>query len=151
MNRRQFLTASAAGLTIGVAGCLGGDGDGEPGQPRIEGEDVTVHPGEETVIEIEASNVGTILYTRLPEPDGLSLKTSETDLSPPSDGGADSDPPHWNWSPTRSTVTVETPLHAAESVAPGEYRYGMKVWNQRYYEDDAEVTTEEYLITVEAV
>lgn len=147
MNRRQFLITGSAGMAVGLAGCLS-DGDG---RPEIEGSGVTVSPGEKAVLEIEASNVGSIRFSGLPEPDGLSLEISDTDLSPSPSGQDDAFPPYWNWSGTRSTVDVETQLHAAESVAPGEYRYEITVWNRPHYEDDADATTDEYPITIEAV
>jgi len=122
MNRRQLVAGLLSAGAVTAAGCAGD----EEWTPEIDGEGVTLSAGEEATVAVRATDIGGFGFR--PPPDGISIRTtaSERDVSPPPDSGEDSYPPRWFWS-SRTDVTVEVPIVAAETAAPGEYRYGVTV------------------------
>jgi hypothetical protein len=114
-----------------MAGCTG------RGQwnPTIDGNELTLSPGEESLITIQASDIGGFSFQ--PTPEGISIETtlSEIDVEPRPDSGNDSQPPQWFWS-SRTDVTVEAPIAIADSMEPGEYQYGVTVYPQDHSEQE---------------
>ena len=122
MNRRQLVAGLLSAGTATVAGCAGD----EEWTPEIDGDSVTLSPGEDATVTVRATDVGGFGFR--PPPDGIRIRTAapELDIAPPPDSGEDSYPPRWFWS-SRTDVTVVVPIAAAETVDPGTYRYGVAV------------------------
>lgn len=130
MNRRKVLQGAGGAGIAAMSGCLGtlNQITGDGWSPRVEGENPTIAPGEESTLTVEATDIGGFQFI-LPESEGINFKTSldDTTVSPMPDSGNDSLPPQWFW-PSRTDVTVTTPVVVAEDVIPGEYEYGARVW-----------------------
>lgn len=142
MERRGFVLSTLPVGTVALAGCS--SSQEEEWSPTIEGNILTLSPGEESTIIVEASDVGGFSFQ--PPPEGITIGTSrsERDVSPSPDSGGDSDPPQWFWS-SRTTVTVEVPVTISEAVEPSEYQYGVRV----YYGEDSDRTAQaEFDLTV---
>ena len=132
MERRSFVSGL---LTVGnglSAGCAGR----RQWNPAIDGNEVTLSPGEQSMITVEATDIGGFAFQ--PTPEGITIETtlSEIDVAPPPDSGNDSYPPQWFWS-SRTDVTVEAPVAITDSMEPGEYQYGVTVYPQDHSEQEA--------------
>ncbi|GAB3706555.1 hypothetical protein [Halorubrum pallidum] len=133
MDRRKFVSGPLVGGAIISAGCTGL----LPWNPTIDGEELTLSPGEKSMITIEVTDIGGFSFQ--PAPEGITIVTtrSEIDVTPPPDSGGDSDPPQWFWS-SRTDVTVEAPIAISDSVEPGEYQYGVTVWRKNQHSDEVQ-------------
>jgi hypothetical protein len=91
MERRSFVSGL---LTVGTALSAGCAGLGE-WNPTIDGTELTLSPGEESTLTIQATDIGGFPFQ--PEPEGATIGTdlSEIDVTPPPDSGNDSDTPQW--------------------------------------------------------
>ena len=156
MNRRRFIAASSVGAMLGASGCLGGDDTRENTEATlgVDGEDLQLAPGEESVVKIQVANVGSVQFSNLPDPDSVDLDLTEAEFSEPPSGQDDADPPYWNWSPPDANVEISVPVHISTDVEPAEYRYSVTAWQVDVEEgpdrsrDDADSVTESSTITV---
>jgi len=123
MNRRRLVAGLRSVGAVPLAGCAG---DGE-WNPTVDGDALTLSPGEEATVTVRATDIGGFAFR--PPPEGITIGTaaSERSVSPPPDSGEDSAPPRWFWS-RRTDVTVEAPIAVAETAEPGEYQYGVAVF-----------------------
>lgn len=124
--RRRPLVAAIAGASTGLAGCLGGGSD-DP-EPTIDGEDVTVAPGEERTVSIEIEDAGSVVVSALPESEDVSLPLAEASFSTEPSDQDDSYPPYWTWSPVEDRVELELPIRVADDADPGEYGFELSAW-----------------------
>lgn len=150
--RRRPLVATIAGAGAGIAGCLG-DGSDDP-EPTIDGENVSVAPGEERTVTVAVEEAGSVLVSALPEAEGVTLPLEEASFSVAPDGRDDSYPPYWHWSPTEEAIEIELPVRVADDAEPGEYRYEISAWSveveggEGVDRIDAEAVREEFTIEV---
>lgn len=123
--RRRPVIATVATAT-GFAGCLGGDFDGT--EPTVEGEGVSVAPGEEGTITIGIEHAGSVVVSALPGAEGVSLPLGDVVFSTPPTDRDDSYPPYWTWSPPEDSLELDFPVRAADDADPGEYRLEVSAW-----------------------
>lgn len=150
--RRRPVIATIAGASTGIAGCLGNDSEGP--EPTVDGEDVSVAPGEERTVSIEIEHVGSVLVSALPEAEGVSLPLGDASFSTPPADRDDSYPPYWTWSPAEDAIEIELPVRVADDAEPGEYRYEVSAWHAEVEGGDGvdpvegEAVREEFTIEV---
>jgi len=133
MYRRTFLAAGSANVLFGVSGCIGADD--EAWSPDVTGNEPELDPGDETIVQIEASPVSGVQVT--PNGDtgsGLGDALVELDIgnatkSPRPDAQQDSFPPTWLWD-SQTSVEVEVPVQIADNAESGEYPYEVTVQEQ---------------------
>ena len=148
MNRRQFLTTSSAGMTIGLIGCLseGGGEENDEWSPGIDGTEPEVSPGEEATLTVEAADVAGLNFSEPPDRDTIEFPTTDYDISPSPAHQDDSDPPIWYWE-SRTSIEVNVSIRIADDATPGDYPYSVRGLDSDELAS-AESITEEFTITV---
>lgn len=153
MNRRQFLAGASTSIPV-VAGCLitgtasDEEWEGCTGEwsPRVEADEPTLAPGEETTVRIAVENT-TGLSLQIPlHVDHLEMDVAEASVSPPPDRSLDTYPPKWQWSEC-TNVDVRVPVRAADDSPPGEYGYTVR-FSQAVQDSDGDSREREFTITI---
>lgn len=134
MRRRHFL--STTGLAVGLSGFgrqpvgdSAADGDGDSDwSPRIHGSDLTVAPGDEATLSIEATDVARLAGTNFPDRDVATFDFDYHSVEPLPDDLDYSYPPDWYWQ-GRTAVSVKIPMRVSMTAPAGDYEYGIRAWD----------------------
>lgn len=117
------------------------------GSPSVRGTDSELRAGTTSTIEVEASNVGGLVFSSLPEETSVRLELSRAAVSPRPSSVVDTYPPFWYWRIPKQSVSVSVPVSAPDEAEPGEYRYAVRAYGSAD-RDAAASVTEEFAIGV---
>lgn len=142
-SRRTVVGTVVGGVVLVVLWTL----RGFVGSPSVKGTDSELRAGTTSTIDVEARNVGGLVFSSLPEETSVRLDLSRATVSPRPSSVIDTYPPYWYWRIPRPSVSVAVPVSAPGDAEPGEYRYAVRAYDSPD-RDAATSVTEEFTISV---
>lgn len=144
MTARIYLAACLVFVFLSV-GCL----DGGESTAELRVQNVSVQPGSETVIEIQARHAGAMQVGVSPRRNDSypNVEVGNASLDPEPTSVLESYPPIWLWEPPAGQVNLSVPVRASPDAVPADYWYEITVWNSSGRDGDA--VSKPVVVTVE--
>ncbi len=145
-TRRRILKLTSVGITVTIAGYLGGSVDGDDSEG--ENDDGETWPPEITTAEPELTpdnngilpvNISNVRGVSIDGDDVINFDREDADISPSPAGMLRTNPGRWIWEET-SAVEIQVPVVVDEGARPGKYSYEVEVSAGKTQADGKSVT-----------